>query len=301
MNIKDILVIIICFHPDHLRLRDLISGISLIASKIILFDNGGLNIEKLNDIADKIQIESREKNVGLGEALNFGCDAGVRGGYRFVVSFDQDSSPSSEMIYLMRKELILYQNKDSRAIAIGPQLIERRHGSDQVMPFIYFDGLKAVRWSGKGTRPVSHLITSGCMIDVSCWGNVDHFLNDLFIDYVDNNWCWRAGRRGYVLLGTSLATMPHEISDGIGKLGVFSTNKYSPVRRYFQMRNSTYHLFYESLTLGQRIYVMRSMVVTFVSALILDVSTIQSVWQCLRGLAHGMAGRLGPKKELTEI
>ena len=296
MKANDILVIIICFHPDHRRLRDLISNVGCNASKIILFDNGGLNPEELSGIANKVEIESRGKNIGLGEALNFGCDAGVRGGYRFVVSFDQDSSPSTEMIYLLRQELLEYQSKDARAIAIGPQLIDRRHGYDQVMPFICFDGLKAVKWSGKGTRPVSHLITSGCMIDVSCWGVVDRFLDDLFIDYVDNNWSWRAVRRGYVLLGTSLATMPHEISDGIEKLGIFSANTYSPVRRYFQMRNSAYHLFHEPLSLAQRLYVFRSMVVTFVSALISDASSLRSLSQCVRGLACGLIGRLGPFK-----
>lgn len=297
MQVNDILAIIICFHPDHRRLRDLISNISWNVSKIILFDNGGVNPAELIDVADKVKIESRGRNVGLGEALNFACDAGVRGGYRFVVSFDQDSSPPREMIDLLRRELLVYQDKDARAIAIGPQLIDRRNGHEEVMPFICFNGFKALKWSGEGTRPVSHLITSGCMIDVSCWGTVDRFLDDLFIDYVDNNWSWRAGRRGYVLLGTSLAKMPHELSEGIEQIGAFSTNKYSPLRRYFQMRNSAYHLFHERLTLAQRLYVLRSMAVTFVSAMISDPSSLRSLSQCIRGLGHGLVGRLGPWKK----
>lgn len=294
MSTNNILAIIICFHPDHNRLKNLISSISHNASKIILFDNGGLDAVKLGDISDKVKVECQHKNVGLGKALNFACDTGVQDGYRFVVSFDQDSSPSSDMIYRLRQELIAYQHKDARAVAIGPQLIDQRHGHDQVLPFIYFDRLKAIKWSGKGTRPVSHLITSGCMIDINYWGVLGRFSDNLFIDYVDNNWSWRTVSQGYVLLGTSLAVMPHEISEGIEKLGNFPTNKYSPVRRYFQMRNSTYHLFYESLTLAHRIYVLRSMAVTLVSATVRDVSSIRSIWQCLRGFGHGMIGRLGP-------
>ena len=292
----DILAIVICFHPDHRRLRDLIASIEQDASRIILFDNGGLNPVELGEVSDKVDVVSRDRNVGLGEPLNYGCDAGVRGGYRFVVSFDQDSSPPSGMIDSLRRELLAYQEKDERAVAIGPQLIDHRHGHDQVIPFVYFDGHKTLKWSHEGTRPVSHLITSGCMIDVSRWGDVDRFLDDLFVDYVDNNWSWRAVRRGYVLLGTSRAMMPHEISEGIKKAGIFSVNKYGHIRRYFQMRNSVYHLFYESLTLAQRLFVLRAMVVTFVSASMADAASLRSLWQCARGLWHGLTGRLGPYK-----
>lgn len=293
---NNILAIIICFHPDHNQLKKLVSNIAHDVSKIILFDNGGLNLFELGDISDKVEVESLHENVGLGKALNFACDTGLRDAYRFVVSFDQDSSPSNNMIHRLRQELLAYQHQDARAIAIGPQLIDQRHGHDQVMPFVYFDGLKAVKWIGKGTRPVSHLITSGCMIDMNCWGKIGRFSDDLFIDYVDNNWSWRAVSQGYVLLGTSLATMPHEISEGIEKLGNFSANKYSPLRRYFQMRNSTYHLFRESLTFAHRIYVLRSMAVTLVSASVLDASSVRSIWQCFRGFGHGLIGKLGTFK-----
>lgn len=293
MKNNDVLAIIICFHPNHQKLINLINGINSSVSKIILFDNGGVDPDLLRDISNTMEIVSSGRNAGLGEALNFGCDKGFQDGYRFVVSFDQDSSPSSEMIHALRRELLAYQEKDSRAIAIGPQLIDRRDGCTSVMPFIRFDGLKVVKWSGEGTQPVSYLITSGCMIDIGCWGAVDRFCDDLFIDFVDNNWSWRAERRGYVLLGTSLATMPHEISEGIEKKGIISANKYSPFRRYFQMRNAAYHLIYERLTLVQRLYVLRAMAVTLVSSLVSDASSLKSIWQCLRGLGHGLIGKLG--------
>lgn len=290
---NDVLAIVICFHPDHPRLRELIDSIAQDASKIILFNNGGLNPSALGDIPDKVEVASRGHNVGLGEPLNYGCDEAARDGYRFIVSFDQDSSPPSGMIDSLRRELLAYQEKDARAIAIGPQLIDRRNGEDQILPFICFDGLKALKWSGEGTKPVSHLITSGCMIDVSRWGDVDRFLDDLFIDFVDNNWCWRAERRGYLLLGTSRAIMPHAISDGIRSMGFFSVSKYGPVRRYFQMRNSLYHLTHERLTWAQRIFVLRAVMATFISALVSDASSFQSLRECFRGLRHGLVGRLG--------
>lgn len=298
MRNNDVIAIIICFHPDHNKLINLISGIDSGVSRIILFNNGGVDSDLIIDISNKIEIVSNGRNAGLGEALNFGCDKAFQEGYRFLISFDQDSNPSSEMINSLRRELLAYQEKDSRAIAIGPQLIDRRDGTANVMPFIQFDGLKTVKWRGDGTQPVSYLITSGCMIDIGFWSAVDRFCDDLFIDFVDNNWSWRAEKKGYILLGTSLATMPHEISEGIEKKRIISVNKYSPFRRYFQMRNAAYHLVYERLTLAQRLYVLRAMAVTFVSSLVSDVSSLKSLWQCLRGLGHGLIRKLGAQKEI---
>lgn len=297
MDSKDVLAIVICFYPDHQKLIRLIEAIGFGGGGVIVFDNGGLDRDALVDVSSKVRIFSLGRNVGLGEALNYGCDEGVRAGYRFIVSFDQDSSPSPEMISVLKRELLAYQAWDPRAIAIGPQLLDCRNGKNHVMPFIRFKGLKAERWSGGGTQPVSHLITSGCLIDLGCWGAVDRFLGDLFIDYVDNNWSWRTGRRGYVLLGTSLAAMPHEISEGVEKKGFFSLNKYSPFRRYFQVRNSVYHILYERLTFAQRLYVLRGLAVVMASSLASDASRHQSVWQCVRGLGHGLIGRLGPCRD----
>lgn len=296
MSASDTLAIIICFNPDHDRLRKLLLAIEGALSKIILFDNGGLNHDAVAGFSRDVEISTLGGNVGLGSALNFGCEVGVREGYRFIISFDQDSDPSSEMILNLRKELVAYQERNARAIAIGPLLVERRGEREEVLPFVRFGKYGVSKWSGEGTEVVSQLITSGCLIDLHLWRDADRFNEDLFIDCVDNNWCWHAVRSGYFLLGTSHAIMPHEISEGIKKFGSLSMNRYSVTRRYFQVRNSLYHFFYEPLSLAQRIYLLRAMGVAIVSSIFSDRYPLQSAWQCLRGAGHGFVGKLGPYK-----
>lgn len=296
MKVSDTLAIIVCFNPDHDRLRRLVLSIGESLSKIILFDNGGLNHEMAAGFSGNVQISTLGGNVGLGSALNFGCDAGVREGYRFIISFDQDSHPSSDMIENLKNELLTFQEQNTRAIAIGPLLVECRDRREDVLPFVRFGKFGTSKWSGEGTETVSQLITSGCLIDLHLWCETDRFNENLFIDCVDNNWCWRAVRRGYSILGTSRAAMPHEISEGMGKFGLFSVNKYSGVRRYFQVRNAVYHLLHEPLSLAQRIYMLRAVGVTVVSSIVSDRYPLQSTLQCLRGAGHGLVGRLGPYK-----
>jgi rhamnosyltransferase len=290
---RDVLAIIICFHPDHARLRGLIDAVAPGAGRIVLFNNGGLDIAKLGEIGADIHVESPGDNLGLATPLNFGCDYAVEHGFRFLVSFDQDSTPPVDMIPRLREELIAYQQKNVRAIAIGPQLVDIRDGKETVSPFVRFRGIGVDKWTGEGTEPVSQLITSGCMLDLQQWSPEKRFKDPLFIDLVDNNWCWKMTRMKYLLLGTSRTRMPHELSEEIRESSVISLNKYGRVRRYFQMRNAVYHLFHESLSLAQRLYVARAIVVVFASSLIADERRSHALRECLRGAAHGLAGRLG--------
>jgi rhamnosyltransferase len=289
----DVLAIIVCFHPDHAHVRRLIDAIAPTVGCIVLYDNGALDVAQLGPIAANLRVESPGGNMGLAKPLNFACDYGVQHGYRFLVSFDQDSTPPSDMIPLLRDELLAYQQRDPRAVAIGPQLVDVRDGKETVSPFVRFTTFGVEKWTGQGTEPVSQLITSGCMMDLNHWSADSRFKEPLFIDLVDNNWCWKMTRMNYRLLGTSRARMPHELSEEIRESRVMSLNKYGRVRRYFQMRNAVYHLFHESLSAAQRLYVARAMVVVFASSLMADERPMQALWQCLRGAVHGLAGRLG--------
>lgn len=286
--------IIICFHPDVKKVNGLIESIDECVDQIIVFDNGGLNTVELNFRSGKVRVESRGVNVGIAEALNIGCGIALESGCRFIVTFDQDSAPEKSMIPVLVEEFLKYPAGSHRVAAIGPQLIDVRDASEGIFPFIQFSSFGYHEWRGEGTQPVSQLITSGCLIDLDIWVDDNKFDDRLFIDFVDNNWCWRVIRKGYVVLGTAKTKMTHELSDQIKKKNLYSLNAYGPMRRYFQARNAVYHLCYEKLSIAQKFYVLKSLGVTFCSVLFADKRSIQSLWQCVRGVGHGIGRRFGP-------
>jgi rhamnosyltransferase len=291
---NSILSIIICFHPNVDKLNRLIRSIENSVDQIILFNNGGLSESEIKVKSQKLKIESQGRNIGLASALNIGCDIAVKNGIKFIIAFDQDSNPVESMILSLHSELLKCQTLDRRVIAIGPQLIDERGEESVASPFIQFKRLGYKKWSGSGVQSVSQLITSGCMIDLKIWEEKNRFDDRLFIDFVDNNWCWRIIRKGYIIMGTTNTKMAHEISEKIENRINVSTNTYNPVRRYFQIRNAVYHLFFEPLSLAQKIYVSKAIVLTLISALISDDHPIRSVWQCVRGVLHGVTKKLGP-------
>jgi rhamnosyltransferase len=286
--------IIVCFFPDLEKLRVLIEVIEPSVCEILLFNNGGLNEVELNCENPKIKVKSLGSNVGIGAALNAGCDLALANGSRFAVTFDQDSTPEKNMIPILIQEFLSYQVHTPRVAAIGPQLVDIRGKSEIVFPFVQFTSLGYKEWRGAGTQSVSHVVTSGCLIDLNVWCDGNSFDERLFIDLVDNNWCWQLIKNGYFVLGTSKAKMTHEISDEIKKVNRYSLNTYRPMRRYFQIRNVIYHLCYVKLSLAQKKYLLRSFAVTSSSALFSDTNPMLSFLQCLRGFVHGLTKKLGP-------
>lgn len=289
--------IIICFYPDATKLRKLIASIDAYVDHIILFDNGGLDLSTIHLISGKIIVETRDGvNLGIARPLNIGCELALALGCRYLVTFDQDSSPSKDMIPTLIKEIEGFSSEGRGVAAIGPQLIDMRDGRPHASPFIRFTKFGYRKWTGQGTEPVSHLITSGCLIDLKLWKTLSKFDERLFIDLVDNNWCWNLIRQGAIVLGTTRAVMVHELSLQIKRYPGMSLNGYSPIRRYYQCRNAFYHLVYEPLSVGQRLYVAKGLLVALISSLFADRQAAQSFIQCLHGLMHGAVKRLGAYK-----
>lgn len=285
--------IIICFYPDIAKVNKLIKIIEANVGQIIVLNNGGLDENLLDFENKKVRVESLGENIGIATGLNIGCDIAMKSGYRFIISFDQDSTPEKNMVQNLVKEYLACEASGQKVAAIGPQLIDVRNGKTVFIPFVKFTSYWYDEWVGEGTQPVSQLITSGCLVDLNAWADGNKFNDELFIDFVDNNWSWRVVKKGYIILGTTKARMVHEISDQIKKTNRYSLNRYGPMRRYFQARNAVYHIFYENLSLAQKFYVLKSLIVIFISILFSDLESIKSLQQYARGVIHGFIRRLG--------
>ncbi|MQR01325.1 glycosyltransferase family 2 protein [Glaciimonas soli] len=299
---NSVAAIIICFNPDCNCLLNLIRAIDSEVELIIIINNGGLSNEDIKSLkagSDKLNVVCNDENLGVATALNIGCGVANEGDYRFAVSFDQDSAPEKGMITTLLNELVEYKNTDCKAVAIGPQIVDMRGNDIVYMPFIKFSNFQIKKWYGeekKETQPVSHVITSGCLLDVGIWSKNMKFDNRLFIDLVDTNWCWNAIRHNYVVLGTTKAHMVHELSEKITKISKFSLSSYSPIRRYYQLRNSIYQIFHEPLMISQRIYLFKTILNGIFSSIFSDKFPLKSLRYGMRGLVDGCIGKLGKNK-----
>lgn len=86
-------------------------------------------------------------------------------------------------------------------------------------------------------------ITSGSLINVKIGIKIGGFLEKLFIDYVDHEFCLRLRLKGYEIIKLKDAKIYHTLGDIKVKsiLGLkLTTTNHSALRRYYYFRNSIY-------------------------------------------------------------
>ena len=172
------------------------------------------------------------QNKGLGKALNLGLEAARRAGFEIVVLFDQDSSPSAAFLREMLRCLDAARARDARRICVGP-----RHVDDALA----FETPSAP--SGRvddpaRLAPVSCLPTSGMMFPVDRLQPDELFTEDFFLDFVDFDWCWRLGRRGWAFYRALDITMPHRLGLAQRRFLGLTYHVPAPYRHYFQFRDT---------------------------------------------------------------
>ncbi|HFP9739483.1 TPA: glycosyltransferase family 2 protein, partial [Escherichia coli] len=68
----------------------------------------------------------------------------------------------------------------------------------------------------EGFSLTKQIIASGKLINLEVLDQVGFMEDDLFIDGVDHEWCWRAGRLGYKIAIIENAIMKHRLGDARG-------------------------------------------------------------------------------------
>ncbi|WP_322063049.1 glycosyltransferase family 2 protein [Paraburkholderia sp. J63] len=233
------------------------------------------------------------RNVGIATALNQGVAQLIADGRMFAMLFDQDSEPTEELIGELTSVLRACEQRHERVAVAGPAYEDARLRG--VAPFVRFGyfRLKRVMPVGEVPLEVDFLITSGSCINLACWSEVGPMDDALFIDLVDTEWCMRAHARGYRVLGVPWVRMSHEL--GGKPIRAFGRNypMHSAVRHYYLFRNV--------VALLKRGYVPFSWksteLVKLPARLLIYILFIpdarKHVQMALRGLWHGLAGRMG--------
>jgi rhamnosyltransferase len=241
---------------------------------------------------ERVLIVQDGQNKGLGRALNLGLDAARRAGADTAILFDQDSSPDATFLERMLDALDGLARSQGVRAAVGPRFVD--------------DAAAAPVAAGRGSQPgdplklMSCLPTSGLLFRLGAPGADQRFSEDLFLDFVDFDWCWRLGERGWRFFRAMDIGMPHRL--GLAQRRVLGLTYHvpAPYRHYFQFR--------DTLRLAMRSHVplyakFRLTALLPLKALaypfILDRGRERARWM-LRGVADAMrrVGGIGAAREL---
>ena len=226
--------IIVSYNPDS-NLFDSINLLLNQVEKVIIVDNGSKEkyvkyIKSINE--DKIEIILNKENLGIATALNIGVRKALENGYEWILTMDQDSKASPDMV---KKMFNVYNsiNREERKdiLSIFPNFVDERIQSieenSNMNSYEYVDAD----------------ITSGNLLRKEVFVKVGFFDDSLFIDLVDTDFCMRLNEKGIKMIKIRDAVLYHSLGESKtikGILGSFNTSNHSALRRYYMTRNRFY-------------------------------------------------------------
>lgn len=233
--------IIVTYYPDQ-RLLASINRLLGQLDLLVVVDN--TPDQKVLDLPTELPIKiiSNGVNMGIATAFNIGIRYLMKNTTSdYFMLFDQDSLPSRDMVATLVKAYICLEATGKKVAAVGPALFDPRNGL--MSGFVNFNGLllnQLVPKAHDGVVESLFIISSGMLLPRKMLLELGEMKEELFIDLVDVEWCFRARSAGYRVYGVTDATMEHTIGDVLISYWFFKWRRrpqHSPIRLYYQLRN----------------------------------------------------------------
>jgi rhamnosyltransferase len=228
--------IIVTYKPNMEILEKCVESLVTQLNKLIIVDNtpGKCKLlerfEKISN-ADYIYLND---NYGIAYAQNVGIKRALEEGADFILISDQDTIFPSDYI-----EKMLECFQEDKVAAAGPLYLDMV--AQKVQPFVKkgLIGFKKIYFIN-GKHEVFQLIASGMIINAKYLPYIGLMNESLFIDWVDLEWCWRAVKKGYRIIGNADVIIKHRLGNTSKSILYRSINLRNPLRHYYITRNAFY-------------------------------------------------------------
>lgn len=251
--------IIVLYNPDVLLLKKQLLSLIGQVDDVIYIDNSSKNITSINAFIEEIRKSDFEpfviwnsENRGLGYAQNQGICKAREMGDSHVLILDHDSVLQSSFVTNLIETEDLLKKNGYNIGAIGPMYYNAKTG--EIYPITKYIGpfIKRIKPSENPVE-ASFLISSGCFISLKVIDEVGGMNEDLFVDYIDVEWSFRAQSYGYKMFVAPKAKMDHQIGDRRTSVLGRTISVHTPLRRYYLSRNSVYMLRNKNISLWYKL------------------------------------------------
>jgi rhamnosyltransferase len=220
---NDVAAVVVLYRPAP----DVIENIAAFAAqvdRVYAVDNSEEPdpqvVEALRSIADLEYVPLGE-NLGIATALNVGARRALEAEYSWILTMDQDSTVTRGMV----GALLHCVQKDRAKVGLVSPVHRQVGGEPRVVE--------------PGCHEVLTAMTSGNLVSIGALERVGWFMDDLFIDQVDNEICLRFWRAGLRVVESGDADLVHRVGDVRRHrfpYPAYSSN-HPPIRRYYIARN----------------------------------------------------------------
>ena len=269
---------VIWYNPDDENIKNIRTYIDYV-EKLYIIDNSKENNKKLADSLNNLKTEYiyNDKNLGIAKALNLACEKAVNDNFEWILTMDQDSSFDSYNIdaYFRAFEKMTKNN-------VG--IISPRHILKNDIDKFSDD---------KESIEIDHVMTSGNLLNLKIWEEIGKFDENLFIDEVDSEICFRIIESGYKVIQLNKIRMFHELGN-LEKRNFFtrkiSVLNHNHIRKYYIMRNKFYMLKkYKKYRLRYIYYILND----FFKVIFYEKDKLRKLKYMFKGIADFMKNKMG--------
>ena len=214
---------IVLYNPPDDVLDNIASYINQVAKLYVIDNSVQYNDtirQKLRELNKTIYI-NHEGNRGIAAALNTGAQCALNDGFEFLLTMDQDTVLAENFVANLMAAFTV--NNPERIGILAPRYTKLFENQTDRFQNVLFT------------------MTSGNILNLSVYKNIGPFLEELFIDHVDHEYCLRVNQRGYKVLQVNdigIGHRPGTPTQIFTKKLSFSSH--SPQRLYYFCRNGFY-------------------------------------------------------------
>lgn len=294
-----VVAVVISYCPEVEALQSNLELIGRQTDAVIVIDNGSPE-ETVNRLSrmrsDVLDVVPLGYNAGIAKAQNLGIAAARERGASHVVLFDQDSRPAAGMVQCLLRALTSADRLGGRVALAAPNYVDDRH-SERIPFFRVIDDLP--QWFGcqseRDVFDIDAAISSGALISIAALDEVGGMGEDLFIDMVDIEWCFRAKSLGFRFLGVCGAFLSHCLGEEPLIIAGRQVAVHSPLRNYYFFRNVVWMFRQDYVPRVWKRVLARQMIKRYLLFSTCVAPRLSYFKEMTRGVWHGLRGRLGER------
>lgn len=221
---------VILYNPDKIEVLKNIDTYIKYVDKLYLIDNSSNdNTELFRNVDDKIEYIWNGDNLGIAEALNIAAKKALQNNFQWLLTMDQDSSFNGETLLYLENYIEKNYKQNSKLAIVSPfhetVLSDGNYPNPEIID-----------------KPII-VMTSGNLINLEAYKNINGFKEWYFIDCVDFDYCLNLIRNGYEIHQVNKAILHHELGDTVKKTlfgKTYFCDNHNYIRRYYIVRNRHY-------------------------------------------------------------
>lgn len=279
--------LVVIYNTSVDEIKSVVDSIRKQCHKIIVCnnsDNGFIYNDNFNT-----KVFNFGENLGIAKAQSIGMKWAINDGADFILQMDQDSILLDGVVQSLVNSYESLVHKGVKVGIIGPSFFDKVTSEKNKAKFH-----KGHLIDGTNIEIVLNTISSSSLISREAIVQCGYMEDELFIDWVDWEYCWRLRSHGFLTVKDLNVEIGHRVGEGIKKVwGVIPILVPSPIRHYYHTRNF--------ILLFKRDYVPKSVKIIGIIKLLFKLTTYPILldkgvlrWKLIvKGLIDGLLSKTG--------